>query len=666
MHTRIKSVLFLIAVAVITAGTILHFRSVSPFVKPDNAAELTPTPTTPAQVSEKPAAVAAATPFHNSSTYVGSTVCATCHTNQHHSYLQTAHSRAMSVVDPNSEPADHSFFHTKSRRQYAVYREGDQLWHSESAASDLSKNAASTSANISNTPIHSPDDSSGPRVQLPLKYLVGSGRHSRTYLVEQDGFLMESPVTWYTSTRQWSMSPGYDHPGHMGFERAADQGCLICHVGQFTPIDGALNRLDIHETAIGCERCHGPGSEHVTKWKNRASVVAFSPPETLSKPGVTVATVEEADDTIVHPGRLTREMQEAICAQCHLRGDATVLRSGRAVSDFRPGMPLTNIRIDYHLADSDGQMKVVGHVEQMHASRCWQQSADLSCATCHESHLSQPPEAMAGFYRSKCLECHSNADCGISLEEREKQPFSNDCLKCHMPQVSTDIPHIAFTHHRIGIHRGDNSVKSGIAARGKLVPFGELSNLSEAEQARCLGLAYLELSGRRSDPGSAKSYRQEARQLLNSVLNSESADGDVYAALSRLAFEDNQTSVALEYSSKALKSSRITVGERINALLIAANCYLDARDSARAVAPLEELVQLRRNSEDWMLLGIARFQLGLQKPGIESIEHAARIQPFRPDLHATLIRMYQTIGNQSQADRHQQLLNMLSPVPQSR
>ena len=51
---------------------------------------------------------------------------------------------------------------------------------------------------------------------------IGSGHHSRSYIVEDDGFLVESPVTWYSSIEKWAMSPGYDRRFHMGFERMVD------------------------------------------------------------------------------------------------------------------------------------------------------------------------------------------------------------------------------------------------------------------------------------------------------------------------------------------------------------------------------------------------------------------------------------------------------------
>lgn len=544
---------------------------------------------------------------------VGTAVCAACHSNQHQSYLLTAHSRAMTDVNPDTEPPDGNFFHALSKRYYSVYRQDGKLWHAESGAP---LEAATASAAV-------PD--SGQLVREPVKYLVGSGRHSRTYLVEQDGFLMESPITWYSSTREWNMSPGYDHAQHVGFERSTDLGCLVCHVGQAELIEGALNRLLISETAIGCERCHGPGSAHIAKWKDR-------PPASLDE-------THSADESIVHPERLSRDLKEAICSQCHLRGDATVVQRGKSVSDFHPGTALTDIRIDYHLENDNGGMKVVGHADQMHSSRCYQQTSTLTCTTCHDSHAEQLPDPESGYYRNKCIECHGDAGCSLSPSERLQQNASDNCVQCHMPQVPTDIPHIAFTHHRIGVHTSMNVDQSTDDSKSHLVPFGDVSGLAEIERQRCLGLAYAELTDRQSVPNAANEYRGQAIRLLQTVADSNEADGDVFAALARFAWEEQNPSLAMNYAKRALANRDLSAKARVNSLLIVGDCYLQAKQSALAVAPLEQLVKLRRNSEDWLLLGISRFQSGQRESGIAAVKQATLIQPFRADLHSTLAEM---------------------------
>src|SRR5262249_20665908 len=153
-----------------------------------------------------------------------------------------------------------------------------------------------------------------------IKYRIGSGNVAHTYVAEDDGFLVESPVTWYANRRMWDMSPGFDKAKHSSFQRAVNQECLYCHTGRVTCIDSSRERLAIHELAIGCERCHGPGSLHVARHARAGSAL------------------DSPDDTIVNPKRLDRELGEAICQQCHLLGDARVTLRGRQPDGFRPGL----------------------------------------------------------------------------------------------------------------------------------------------------------------------------------------------------------------------------------------------------------------------------------------------------------------------------------------
>src|SRR5205085_6778444 len=113
---------------------------------------------------------------------------------------------------PHAEPTDGSFFHQPSGRSYRVYRQGGQLRHEEV--------------------MRTAEGHEVTRVDRPIRYLIGSGHFSRSYLVEVDGFLYESPITWYASKWKWDMSPGYDAPAHFGFERPVGLSCLTCHAGR--------------------------------------------------------------------------------------------------------------------------------------------------------------------------------------------------------------------------------------------------------------------------------------------------------------------------------------------------------------------------------------------------------------------------------------------------
>jgi hypothetical protein len=172
--------------------------------------------------------------------YIGSDACRACHDDRHHSFRRSGMGRSMALVRPDQEPPDATFDHPASRRRYQIRRKDGRLWHRELLLTD------------------------GPEevllAEYPLLHVVGSGRHSRTYTAEVDGFLVESPVTWYTSKQTWGMSPGYDSPRQVGFERDVGQGCLICHAGRSEALGRSQHRMRVTELAIGCERCHGPGS----------------------------------------------------------------------------------------------------------------------------------------------------------------------------------------------------------------------------------------------------------------------------------------------------------------------------------------------------------------------------------------------------------------------
>src|SRR5262249_50511077 len=155
--------------------------------------------------------------------YVGTSACAECHQANHKSYLLTTHSRAMNDIDPKAEPPDGAFDHRPSGRSYRVYRQGDQLRHEEILRSPEGKEIA--------------------HMDLPIRYLIGSGNFTRSYAVEVDGFLHESPITWYSSRQKWDMSPGYDGPQHAGFERPVGVACLACHAGRVEETAGAVHHL---------------------------------------------------------------------------------------------------------------------------------------------------------------------------------------------------------------------------------------------------------------------------------------------------------------------------------------------------------------------------------------------------------------------------------------
>jgi Tfp pilus assembly protein PilF len=266
-------------------------------------------------------------------------------------------------------------------------------------------------------------------------------------LIERDGFLFQSPISWYTRERRWDLAPGYEKQNRH-FDRPAGVTCLYCHANRVEPVDGPANRYRrpiFQGYAIGCERCHGPGALHVQR----------------------PVMVDGRDITIVNPAHLEPSRRDAVCEQCHLFGEQRIIKLDRRDHDFRPGLSFDRVwSVFVRTAGATGD-RFVGQVEQMRASRCYRASQGrLGCISCHDPHDEPAPEERVRYYRERCLECHADQGCRLPVAARRQQSPDDDCAGCHMPRSnSTDIIHAAATNHRI-LRQADGDERSPEGAGG--------------------------------------------------------------------------------------------------------------------------------------------------------------------------------------------------------
>lgn len=543
--------------------------------------------------------------------FVGSAACAGCHPNNHKSYALTAHSKALADVTPADEPPDGAFEHKPSGRSYRVYRGDNQLRHEEVLRSSDGKEIA--------------------RIDLPVRYRVGSGHFTRTYLVEVDGHLHESPITWFVSKGRWDMSPGYDAPQHWGFERPARLSCLACHAGRVEPTGESVHRMTFHEKAIGCESCHGPGTRH--RDLHTARKLA---------PG-------EPDLTIVNPGKLSRPLLESVCAACHLSTPATVDVRGRRVATNRPGLPLSDFRVHYRFDRGREGMTVVGHVEQLRQSRCYQADARLTCVTCHDPHASATPADPVAFFRQKCLDCHANKPCSVPVEQRRKQNEADSCAACHMPRGDTDIQHVAFTHHRIGRH---SPAPPQPAAVPDLVALDDNPHLGPTDRQRNLGLAYMEVYRNPAFARFAGDYRERARANLGAAYAVGMRDAETVFALAEIAILERDLPRAGAYAKEALACTDLQPDTRAKSLQILATYERESGNRASAATLLERSVTLRRFADDWRLLGANYLDDGKVDQALPAFQRALEIRPYRAATHYGLAECYRRTGDAVRAKDH--------------
>ncbi|MBP88323.1 MAG: hypothetical protein CMJ64_16675 [Planctomycetaceae bacterium] len=537
--------------------------------------------------------------------------------------------RSMAVVTAANAPPAGSYFHKLSGRQYEVHKQANKLWHRSSFHDDIDP---------------SPDDK---LVDMPIDYVIGSGAQFQIYLAEIDGFLVESPLTWYVSKPGWEMSPGYDEPFPPAFERAIPEKCLFCHTGRTEAVGNSLHRVRFHELKIGCERCHGPGSLHVQRMSSASDDVDTN--------------AAEQDDTIVNPAKLSRHLAEDVCHQCHLTTKAYVEPRGRKLSEYRPGRRLRDFRVYYQLHSPKDPMRVVSHVEQQLLSRCYQESDSLSCLTCHSLHHTPRPEERLEYYRAICLKCHQPESCQVEHATLARVSPENDCVECHMPRVSTKTLHVAVTHHRIGIHPDEDShVENSLsdAQQSELVPLDDLSHLSDVDRTRLMGLAYLDLILHLGMSPDTQRFSQRAQDLLLQTREMGLREGNVDANLAHLLWSTNQAA-ANHYAAAALQSPSLSPQSRINALFAVASYRKLAGQREQAIRFATELTQIRRHPADWWLIGDCHLALGNGERAIRAYETAVAINPNLIPIHENLCRLHEEQGNATQVAKHRHLLERL-------
>src|SRR5258708_7815761 len=241
----------------------------------------------------------------------------------------------------------------------------------------------------------------------PIDLVIGSGRKGQTYLFWKGDRLFQLPVSYWIELGQWVNSPGY-RDGVADFDRPVGSSCLERRASYAESLAGPQphNHYKLTSLVLGisCERCHGPGREHVSS--HQSSSAHFSV------------------EAIVNPARLPRDRDVEVCTQCHAGQRWPIAEA----FSYVPGEPLDDY-LDRDRSDPNSKIDVHGgQVALLQRSRCYQSSATMTCSTCHNVHESQRD---AAAFSSRCLTCHKMENCGMFLKIGTK--IAVGCIDCHMP-----------------------------------------------------------------------------------------------------------------------------------------------------------------------------------------------------------------------------------------
>jgi len=342
--------------------------------------------------------------------YAGSKSCggSNCHEKICRDFPRTPMGNSMAPANSPSElarvPKLTTVFSPKLNCYFDVFREGSDLYQSEYALDESGKVIFKTTER--------------------LEYVIGGALTGTTYVIRRGQHLFEAPLSFYVKPQQWELSPGYE-AGNLGFTRPIFSGCLACHNGQPESVpkrDGMYREPPFRfgEYAISCECCHGPGQLHnqeMAKKRRRWS--------------------RKVDTSIVDPAKLPPRLADDICMDCHQGGHTRILQPGKDYMDFRPGTPLYRTVAIFKVPLKKEQRAEANLLEtatpvrgsmatplwwknsSLEMSKCYEAShGQLTCITCHVIHDPPTPQNRVAYYREKCLTCHADSSCRMSLKER--------------------------------------------------------------------------------------------------------------------------------------------------------------------------------------------------------------------------------------------------------
>lgn len=466
--------------------------------------------------------------------------CADCHPQIVEGFKKTHMSQAMSspkksMILENFETKASTVIHPKTGIIYRAFIDENGTWWQEES-----------------------DPKSDYKRKVKVKYLIGSGNNTRSYIGEVSGELVELPLTWYAPTKNraglWDMSPGYHRANHYRFSRPVKGDCLFCH-NDLAKIDtkklsGYTEQLP---EGITCIRCHGDGEKHIESRLN-----GFEP-----KRG-------DPDPTIYNSKYESIKRQHQLCEQCHLSGEARSLLPGRSWDKYDPRTPLEDYVRIYAFPikrqsklELDLSFGIASHSERSKLSLCAQKSTQFTCTSCHNPHQPDTPKS----YQEACLKCHKSEKHSnhkqlinsklVQVEKANSCALVNNhsgeqklCFECHMKQGETsDIPHVSMTDHWIRkqiTEHNDATPKYENDLKSLLPP---LTKENIQYEIGLLGLAYADLVryNQRTE------FIQKALRLLVEAAQSHPKWPELWSSLGELSNTlGDPLSASAAYSQYAL------------------------------------------------------------------------------------------------------------------
>jgi len=252
---------------------------------------------------------------------------------------------------------------------------------------------------------------------------------------------------YYPLSAQWDFADHSWRPYHVpdkggdwwtafypsdNMQRPTGPTCDGCH-----SVGYEIHSKQVAEWNVGCERCHGPASEHVA---------------------------HPSRSNILNPGQMDPVAASDTCIQCHSQGQPGSSPIEGKYYDWPVGYNVGLKLADYwKLEDCTLGQTTFYYFPDCTARKNRMQGNDfaqsvmyrhgITCATCHDVHGTSNYAQLRKPADQICLDCHGpatpNGPHTPTLEEHTHHKAGSagsQCVACHMPAIETEGVPATFVH----------------------------------------------------------------------------------------------------------------------------------------------------------------------------------------------------------------------------
>ena len=286
-----------------------------------------------------------------------------------------------------------------------------------------------------------------------VAFVYGS-RYKQRYFAKRGDDYFPLPAQWDIARKRWlpyHVEAGTDwwvpYYGPTNFDRPTGPTCDGCH-----SVNYDVEHKTVTEWNVGCEKCHGPGSEHVA---------------------------HPTRDNIVNPESLDFVRGNDVCMQCHSQGRPLDNPIAGKYYDwpvgFVPGARLADFWVLEDLKPGITSFfqyaDLTAHKNRMQGNDFVQSNMyhrQVRCFDCHQVHSNEHESNLIQEGNALCLGCHNkNNPAGLKGTVPEHTHHAansrgSDCIACHMPHIEQTIKDNFVAAHTFRFISPVESARSGI------------------------------------------------------------------------------------------------------------------------------------------------------------------------------------------------------------